>query len=215
MPMSRLAVVCPLYGRWSPSDATVLTWMAIGKNVFLWNCYCTRVATWPLAQLCAWGISSHRPSGVASDLTLFLPTAVKHILSNEDKGTALEQLIDQFLMNFTKIIKIASWNSTGNPRFISLVTVILWFLLLYFKFALGLILKVYVHSFMAKSRIKKYCISSHFSDIQFRIYILYERVRTHLYLMLLTSVLYVCHFFTQEWSKFIFLCASMTHSLEA
>jgi hypothetical protein len=38
---------------------------------------------------------------VASDLTLFLPTAVKHILSNEDKGTTLEQLIDQFLMNFT------------------------------------------------------------------------------------------------------------------
>lgn len=102
MPMSRQVISCLLYGRWTPSDAIVLTWMAIGKNVFLWNCYCTRVATWPLAQLCAWGISSHRPSGVASDLTLFLPTAVKHILSNEDKGTALEQLIDQFLIIFTK-----------------------------------------------------------------------------------------------------------------
>jgi len=38
---------------------------------------------------------------------------------------------------------------------------------------------------------KKCCISSHFSDIQFRIYILCERVRTHLYLTLLTSVVYV------------------------
>jgi len=47
--------------------------------------------------------------------------------------------------------------------------------------------------FMAKSRIKKSWISSHFSDKQFRMYILCERVRTHLYLMLLvlTSVVYV------------------------
>lgn len=141
LPNARLVISCPLYGRWTPSDAIVLTWMAIGKNVFLWNCYCTRVATWPLAQLCAWGISSHRPSGVASDLTLFLPIAVKHILSNEDKGTALEQLIDQFLMNFTKGKKAAYWNSTGNPKFISFVIVILCFLLLYFKYTLGLILE--------------------------------------------------------------------------